>query len=93
MIKHIVVWRLKDRSKAESMKAALEALPAAIPQIRSFEVGICMEPGESLADIALVSTFESNADLQAYVVHPAHQKVVALIRELAAERRVADYVV
>jgi len=93
MIKHIVVWKLKDRSKAEFMKAALEALPAAIPQIRAFEVGICMEAGESLADIALVSTFDSKADLQAYVVHPAHQKVVAIIRELAAERRVADYVV
>lgn len=33
MIKHIVLWKLNDRSQAERMKAALEALPAKIPQI------------------------------------------------------------
>lgn len=93
MIKHIVLWKLNDRSKAGVMKSALEALPAVIPQIREFEVGVGTEAGEVFADISLVSAFDNAEDLQAYLQHPEHQKVVVLIRGLAAERRVADYIV
>lgn len=92
MIKHIVLWKLKDRSKAAEMKAALDALPAKIPQIAGFEVGINKEAGESLADIALISAFATQADLDTYINHPAHQIVVAFIRPLVSERRVADWV-
>ncbi len=91
MIKHIVLWKLKDRAQAAEMKAALEALPAKIPQIVTFEVGICLAAGEALADVALYSEFASLADLETYVAHPEHQKVVAFIRPLVSERRVADY--
>ncbi len=91
MIKHIVLWKLNDRSQAGAIKAALEALPARIPTIGRLEVGICANPGEAMADLALYSEFATPADLETYANHPEHQKVVAFVRPLVTERRVADY--
>jgi len=91
MIKHIVLWKLHDRASAPVMKAALEALPAVIPVIGKIEVGINFEPGAAMADVALYSEFANLADLEAYMKHPEHLKVVALIRPLVSERRVTDY--
>lgn len=91
MIKHIVLWRLHDRANAPAIKSKLEALPAVMPCIRTLEVGINLATGDAMADAALYSEFDSLADLDTYMTHPEHQKVVAFIRPLASERRVVDY--
>lgn len=91
MIKHIVLWKLHNPKLAAAMKAVLDALPAQIPAIHRLEVGIGTDQGDALADIALYSEFKTEADLQAYIQHPEHQKAVAFIRPLVSERRVADY--
>jgi hypothetical protein len=62
-----------------------------VPSIVTFEVGINALPAETATDACLVSTFADLAGLQAYIDHPAHQEVVAFIRQVVAERRVADY--
>ena len=40
MIKHIVIWTLKDPADARSMKALLDGCKAVVPGILEFEVGI-----------------------------------------------------
>jgi len=98
MIKHIVMWRLKENAggaakveNARAMKARLEALPEAIPEIGRLEVGLNVKDSERAADVVLYSEFDSPADLAAYIQHPAHQEVVTFVREIAAETRVVDY--
>jgi hypothetical protein len=85
------MWRLHDRAHAPRMKQALEALPALIPAIHKLEVGVNFAAGDAAADLALYSEFATRADLEAYIRHPEHQQVVALIREWVSDRRVADY--
>ena len=55
MVKHIVLFKLKDEAPADeklaamnSFKAAIEALPAKISVIRKIEVGLNINPGEGL---------------------------------------------
>ena len=98
MIKHIVMWRLKEEvagvAKAENarrMKAMLEALPAKIPAIGRLEVGINFAEGEAAADVALYSEFASTEGLATYIKHPEHLKCVEFIRTVVSERRIADY--
>ena len=98
MIKHIVMWRLKEtgngQSKSENlkqMKAMLEALPAKISEIVEFEVGIDFDRSERAFDMVLVSAFASKETLKAYQIHPEHQKVVAFLPEIVAEGKVVDY--
>lgn len=93
MLKHIVMWRLKDPSDAPELKAILEALPAAIEEITSFQVGINTAQGDAACDVVLVSAFADEAALDRYRVHPQHQEVVTYLGERAAERYVVDYVV
>ncbi|MBA7595928.1 MAG: Dabb family protein [Calditrichaeota bacterium] len=98
MIKHIVMWRLKEKARgatkednAWTMKAHLEALPAVIPEIRRLEVGLNIKDSERAADVVLCSEFDSPEALATYIQHPAHMEVVAFVREVTNETRVVDY--
>jgi hypothetical protein len=71
--------------QVEAIVAGLRSLPAEIDEIRTYEVGRDLGLAEGNATVAIQATFTSPDDLEAYVVHPAHQKVVTeLIRPVAA---------
>ena len=93
MVKHIVLFKLKDEApeaeKLEAMnsfKKAIEALPAKIAVIRKIEVGLNMNPGETWS-IALYSEFDSLDDVKFYATHPDHVaagKLLAAVKESRA---------
>ena len=91
MLKHIVLWKMKedvsDEQKQE-MKLRLDALNGKVPELLSIDVGIDLENGT----MSLVSEFNSAEDLASYQVHPDHQAVVGFVKPLVAERTVCDYV-
>jgi quinol monooxygenase YgiN len=90
MMKHIVVWPMKDEVTAEQkaeMKSLLEGLKGVVPTLQDIEVGIDEDNGT----MSLVSEFESEEALSAYQIHPAHQEVVAFVKPLVAGRAVCDY--
>ena len=98
MIKHIVLWRLKNDVEEQvkekqllSMKERLESLPQAIPQIRHFEIGLNVKPSERAMDIVLYSEFDSREDLNTYSAHPAHQEAVVFLRSRTPAGRGGDY--
>jgi hypothetical protein len=98
MIKHIVVWKLKEyaagKSKPENalmLKNELEQLPSKISQIRSFEIGIGTGRGPDMYDLALVSEFANRQDLEAYQNHAEHQRVADILRSVRDSRIVVDY--
>jgi hypothetical protein len=80
MLHHIVLITTKAGATDADVAAAVGALgslPAEIPLIRSYEV--VREAGLSKrnADLAVVASFDSVEDYQAYLVHPAHAAVGA----------------
>lgn len=92
------MWCLKEKAggaakaeNARAMKARLESLPEVIPEIRRLEVGLNVKDSERAADVVLYSEFDSPEALAAYIGHPAHQEVVAFVREIAGETRAVDY--
>jgi len=98
MIKHIVMWKLKENAAglnreqiAKKMKHDLESLAGVIEAIQRIEVGINILPSDAAFDVSLYSEFASWDDLKAYLNHPEHQKVVAFVREVVANRHVVDY--
>ena len=98
MIRHIVCWKFLDRaegaSKAENLRKAksiLDALPAAIPEILSLEVGIDVTQGAGSFDLVLNGTFASSSSLEKYQRHPEHLGVVAFLRRVQREKSVVDY--
>jgi len=94
MVVHIVMFRFKDENKAENIekvKSSLMALPEKIESLKSMEVGVDFLHSERSMDLVLTSTFDDREGLESYRVHPAHQEVVSLIKEVALESRVVDY--
>ncbi|MDP2683096.1 MAG: Dabb family protein [Deltaproteobacteria bacterium] len=98
MIKHIVMFRLKDsaegHSKAENarkLKILLEALKEKIPVVKCLEVGINVGKSASASDIVLYSEFDDMQMLEVYREHPEHKKAVDFITKVCSEKRVVDY--
>jgi hypothetical protein len=93
MITHIVLFKLKDRRPEEITKARkkLMELAGRVPQLRSLEVGENIVHTERAFDLALLATFDSLADLQAYQAHPDHVKVGSHMRGLAETIVSVDY--
>lgn len=97
MVKHIVLFKLKDEVSADeklaamnNFKAAIEALPAKIPVIRKIEVGLNMNLGETW-NIALYSEFDTLDDVKSYAVHPDHVAAGKLLATVKESRACVDY--
>lgn len=98
MVGHIVMWKLKDTAEgktaaenAQIMKDMLGALPGLIPQLRKLVVSTEVFASIPETQVVLYTEFDNADDLQIYQVHPEHQKCVAFVQAVAAERRMVDY--
>lgn len=97
MVKHIVMWTLKDDYKGLSkseiaikIKKMLLDLKPKIKELRHIEVGINKFYPEKNHDVVLITEFENLANLESYAIHPEHQKVVAFIKEVITGRAAVD---
>ena len=99
MVKHIILWKLKDEysdsEKAEikkGIKAGLEGLAGVIPGLVEIKVNADGRLASSNADVMLDSSFEDEAALAGYAVHPAHQEVAnTRVRPFTQTRLCLDF--
>lgn len=94
MIKHIVMWNIKEENKEENMKEMkkrLEDLNGKIEEIVNIEVGINNNTSDSKMDIVLFSEFKTLEDLNTYQKHPLHLEVGKFVKEIVTDRKVVDY--
>ena len=69
----------------DAMVAGLRTLPAQIPEIAAYTVGVDLGLAEGNASVATIGRYASPEDLRTYIDHPAHQAVVRdLIRAVGA---------
>ena len=86
MLIHIVCWKYApetDEAAREGHREKLRALVGVIPEIAGFDVGADILHLDRSFDTGLVATFADADALERYTVHPEHQKVAALGREIA----------
>ena len=98
MVKHIVMWRLKEEAlgatkeeNARKLKESLEALVDKIEELNAAEVGFNFNPSDAAFDVVLYSEFEDREGLEAYQKHPEHVKIVEFVGEIRTDRAVVDY--
>lgn len=89
MLTHIVFFKLKDNSpeNVENTAQVLRDMEGKIDELKYIEVGIDVLHSDRSYDIALITKFESMQALDAYQVHPIHQKVIehmSQVREASA---------
>ncbi len=99
MIKHIVMFRLKDtdRTAAENAvhaKELAEKLPSLVPSIRAMQVRLNADFADNTNyHIALICDFDDAKGLDEYQNHPEHKKFGAFIATVRADggRACIDY--
>lgn len=93
MITHIVMFKLKDRSpeSVERTAQVLRDMEGKIEELRYLEVGKDVLHTDRSYDIALVTKFDSLEALNAYQVHPVHQKVIEHMTEVREASVAVDY--
>lgn len=98
MVKHIILWTLKDEYSEEEkvkikadIKEGLEGLSGKIPgllEIKVYTNGL----SSSNADLMLDSSFVDKAALKGYAVHPEHVTVAdGKVRPYTAVRSCLDF--
>ena len=98
MVKHIIVWTLKEELSAEEketvkqgIKEGLEGLKGVVPGLLEIQV-ITNGLASSNADLMLDSSFESEEALKNYAVHPAHVAVAdGKVRPYTKTRSCLDF--
>ncbi|MFS0753949.1 Dabb family protein [Noviherbaspirillum sp. 1P10PC] len=98
MLKHIVMWKLKDQAEgadraanAQKMKELLDACAGIVPGILKFEVALAQPGLEATYDVVLYSEFADRAALDAYQDHPQHVALKPFVIAVREARQCMDY--
>jgi len=99
MIRHIVMWTLKEevdgvsaKENAQKMKGMLEALKGRIEGLQNIAVSMDILGDDPCCDILLCSDHDDDAALDHYQNHPEHQACVAFIKGVVNSRKAIDFV-
>jgi hypothetical protein len=88
---HIVFFRLKAEADKIQVKDWLLQLQGKIPELLDIEVGIDQIRSPRSYDVALVTRFQSQADMGTYQIHPAHQEVLKRLQTVVESSASVDY--
>lgn len=98
MIKHIVMWKLKDHAEgadkatnALKIKTLLDDCANLVPGLLKLEVAIAQPGLEASYDAVLYTEFTDKAALDAYQQHPQHQALIPFIGAVREARQCMDY--
>lgn len=98
MVKHVILWNLKEElteqeklNVKDGIKSGLEGLQGKIPGLIDIKVNI--NPlASSNCDVMLDSSFEDEASLKGYAIHPDHVEVAnTKVRPFTSSRVCMDY--
>ena len=100
MLTHVVWWTLKPEAQGRNaaqnaalLKERLDALRGRIPSLKDLSVGVeVLGSSTEQAGLVLVSRHDDAEGLAAYVSHPEHQAVGAILKELVATRKAIDFI-
>ena len=97
MVKHIILWKLKESLSEEEKAAAraeakrrLENLNGKIPGMISLKVVTDRLPSSN-ADMMLDSEFETEEALAGYQVNPLHVEAATFVRSVVEARLCLDF--
>ena len=96
MVKHIILWKLKEEynnnTVKQGIKDGLQSLKGKIPGLIEIKVRTEKLPS-STADVMLYSVFENEQALKDYSVHPEHVAVAnSKVRPFTQNRSCIDFV-
>ena len=93
MIRHIVMFKIKDEYKSEipQLVKNFYGMKGKIEGITELEAGADFLGSERSYDLALITAFVDRAAFEAYQTHPVHQPVRKRMHEVRSASVACDY--
>ena len=91
MVKHIVLFKLKDQSDRQRALNALRGMKGRIEGLLDLEAGADFLSSERSYDVALICTLKDREALDFYQAHPLHQPIKKLMHEIRESSVAVDY--
>ncbi len=91
MIRHIVMYWLKDKSKIGETVDILNSMRGRIPGLVKVEAASDETHSERSCDLCLHTVLESREALQAYIAHPVHLPVKKHMHSVMERSVSADF--
>ena len=95
MIRHIVLFRIKDEFKSEipQLVKNFYTMVGKVEGLVSLEAGADILASERSYDLALICTFKDRASFDAYQTHPAHIPVKKRMHEVREGSAACDFLI
>lgn len=93
MIRHIVLFKIKDEYKSEIPRLVenFNGMKGRVEGLLELEAGADVLHSDRSYDLALVTLFDSMASFQAYQTHPAHLPVKKRMHEVRSGSVACDF--
>lgn len=94
MVSHIVMFKFQDNiqdDKAHKAKDMILSLKELVPVVLDIEAGLNFSNEDRSMDLSLSVKLQNREDLDTYVVHPEHIKVVNYLKSIISYSKVVDY--
>jgi hypothetical protein len=95
MLTHIVCWKYREEISddvREQHRAKLRGLKNVIPEVIDMRVGADVLHLERSYHTGLVATFADETALEAYTIHPQHQEVASMGRDISVNVISVDFI-
>lgn len=91
MLTHVVCFKFDSNDVAEEAARRLRSMAGKVPGLLSIQAGVDVLRSARSYDVALITTFNDVAALEAYQVDPVHVEVVAYIKQHATGIVAVDF--
>ena len=93
MIRHIVLFKIKDEFKGEipQLVKSFEGMAGRIEGMTALEAGADILHSERSYDLALITVFQDRAAFDAYQTHPVHLPVKKRMHEVRSASVACDF--
>jgi len=91
MVKHIVLFKIKNKEDIQKAVAALKSMSGKIDGLIDLEVGVDFLHSERSYDIALITTHTDKAAFDFYQAHAVHKPVKKLMHEIRESSVAVDF--
>lgn len=91
MVKHVVMWRYKNKSNIEAARELLESMRDKVPSLLKIETGINYLDSPASYDLVLITEHKDRAALDEYQADALHCDIKAVLGKFESERVVVDF--
>lgn len=92
MVKHIVMYKLKNKADADEMIKRFLSMRGKIEVLKSLYAGKNEVESARSYDVALVCEFDSLKDLDIYASHPVHVPVKEYVHSVIEKAHSVDFI-